>query len=83
MLLTLNLALICPIALMVKFEKPVNMGQIPAIAMAAYTTYKITMVSIHICRQRNRRHNNALVTELLTIRLLIKGVKQRKQIAPS
>ena len=47
MLLLLNLALICPIALMVKLEKPVNMELIPAIAMAAYTTYKVTMASIH------------------------------------
>ncbi len=70
MLLLLNLALICPIALMVKFEKPVNMGRIPAIAMATYTTCKITMASVHIYRQRRKRHNNIFVTELRTINLI-------------
>ncbi len=70
MLLFLNLALICPIVLMVKFEKPVNMELIPAIAMAAYTTYKITMASIHFHKQKSRRHKNMLITELRTVNFI-------------
>lgn len=70
MLLLLNLALVCPIMLMVKFEKPVNMGLIPAITMAAYTTYKITMASIHIGKQKKRKHNNILITELRAINFI-------------
>lgn len=67
LLLLLNLALILPIFLMVTFEKPVNMGMIPAITMAAYTTYKITMASIHIRKQKRNSHRNVLVTELRTV----------------
>lgn len=70
MLLLLNLSLIFPISLMVVLEKPVNMGLIPAIAMAAYTTYKLTMASIHIRRQRRSGHNNILVTELRAINFI-------------
>jgi len=67
MLLLLNLSLILPISLMVKLEKPVHMGLIPAIAMATYATCKITMASVHICRQRRRGDDNILVAELRTI----------------
>lgn len=70
MLLLLNLALICPIALMVKFEKPVNMELIPAIAMAAYTTYKVTMASVHIQKQKRRKDSHILLAELRTINFI-------------
>ena len=68
LLLLLNLALILPISLMVVLKKPVNMGLIPAIAMAAYTTYKITMASIHI--QKQKRSNHILIIELRTINFI-------------
>ncbi len=70
MLLLLNLSLILPISLMVVMKKPVTMGLIPAITMAAYTTYKITRASIHIHRQRHGNHNNVLVTELRIINFI-------------
>lgn len=69
-LLMLNLALILPISLMVILEKPVNMGMIPAIAMATYTTYKFTMASIHIQKQKNSSHGNVLVAELRIINFI-------------
>jgi len=69
-LLVLNIALILPISLMVTFEKPVNMGLIPAIAMAAYTTYKLTMASVHIHKQKRDKHNNILIAELRTIKFI-------------
>lgn len=68
LLLLLNLALILPISLMVVLKKPVNMGLIPAITMAAYTTYKITMASIHI--QKQKRSNHILIVELRTINFI-------------
>ncbi len=68
LLLLLNLALILPISLMVVLKKPVNMGLIPAITMATYTTYKITMASIHMHKQR--RSNHILIVELRTINLI-------------
>ncbi len=70
LLLLLNLALALPISLMVVLKKPVNMGLIPAITMAAYTTYKLTMASINIQKQKRRNHNHILIAELRTINLI-------------
>lgn len=67
LLLLLNIALIVPISLMVLLRKPVNMGLIPAIAMAAYTTYKVTMAILHM---RRRKGGHALIRELRTINLI-------------
>ena len=69
-LLLLNIALICPIALMVMFEKPVTMGKIPAIAMAAYTTYKIVMASVNFGSKKKRSSGNILISELRAISLI-------------
>lgn len=69
-LMVLNLSLILPIALMVTLQKPVSIGLIPAISMAAYTTYKLTMAAIHIRKQKRSDHRNILVTELRTINLI-------------
>ena len=65
LLLFLNLCLVMPLALMVKLEKPVEMTLIPAIAMAAYTTYRIIMASIHL--RWRRISANHLVKLLRTI----------------
>ena len=55
---------------MVVLDKPVYIGLIPAIAMAAYTTWKITMASIHMARQRRRAGGNILVAELRTVNFI-------------
>lgn len=70
MLLLLNLALILPLSMLVTLEKPVNMGLIPAITMAAYTTYKIIMASIRIGKQKHSSLGNVLVAELRTINFI-------------
>ena len=67
MLLVLNIALIAPISLMVLMQKPINMGLISAIAMAAYTTCKITMAIVNM--RRSRAHS-PLIHELRTINLI-------------
>lgn len=67
-LLVMNLSLIVPISLMVKMEKPVDMTLIPAIAMAAYTTYKIIIASINMARKR--KTENILVKEQRTINFI-------------
>ena len=67
LLLLLNLSLMLPISLMVLLQNQVNIGKIPAIAMAAYTTYKITMALIHIRRQKIY---HVLIRELRTINLI-------------
>ena len=66
----MDLALICPISMMVVLDKPVSMGLIPAITMAAYTTWKITMASVHMGRQRRRASGNILVAELRTVNFI-------------
>ncbi len=65
LLLVLNLSLFIPVALMVKQQKPVTMTLIPAFAMAAYTTYKIIMASVHL--KKSRRSTDCLVRLLRTI----------------
>ena len=51
LLLVLDLVLAVPVTMMAALDKPVSMGLIPAIAMAAYTTWKITMASIRLSRR--------------------------------
>lgn len=63
----LNLALILPISLVVRLQKPVRMCKIPVIAMAAYTTYKIT---IAVVRTRRQAGQGLLVRELAAINLI-------------
>ena len=50
---------------MVVMRKPVDMTLIPAIAMAAYTTYKVIMASVNL--KRRKRSASKLVRLLRTI----------------
>ncbi len=68
LLLFLNVCLVVPVSLMVVRLKPVNMSLIPAIAMAAYTTYKVTMASVHL--KRRKRSSNSLIRLLRTINFI-------------
>lgn len=70
LLLILDLALIAPISMMVVMQKPVDLGLIPAITMAAYTTYKVTMASVHLRRQTSRSGGNVLISELRAINFI-------------
>ncbi len=67
-LLVLNLALIAPISLMVQMKRPVAMGLIPAISMAAYATWKIIMASVNL--KRKSISGAPLVRELRTINFI-------------
>ncbi len=52
-LLLIDLALIAPISLLIIQEKQTtNMGMIPTIAVAAYTTYKIIMACVNYTRSK-------------------------------
>ena len=68
LLLLLNASLVVPVSLMVIRRKPLSLSLIPAIAMAAYTTYKLTMASIHL--RRRRRSADRLVHLLRTIHFI-------------
>ena len=64
-LFILNLSLIIPVAIMVMQNRPINLTLIPAIMMAAYTTYKIIMASVNL--KRRKRASDSLVRLLRTI----------------
>ena len=68
LLLFLNVCLIVPVSLMVVRQKPVDMTLIPAIAMAAYTTYKVVMSSVNL--KRRKRSSDRLVRLLRTINFI-------------
>ena len=65
LLLILNISLVVPLAIMVRQQKPVTMTLIPAIAMAAYTTYKIIMASVNL--RKRKSSSDSLVWLLRTI----------------
>ena len=65
LLLFLNACLIIPIALMVTQQKPVRLTLIPAITMAAYTTFRIIMASVNL--KKRKRSPDCLVRLLRTI----------------
>ena len=46
LMLVMNGALVVPVVLMVRSDRPVSMGMIPAITSATYTTYKITAAAV-------------------------------------
>ena len=66
-LLLLDLALVVPVSLMALQKTPVNMGLIPGIAMAAYTTWKVAAASVHLRLQARRSEGNMLISELRAI----------------
>ena len=65
LLLILNISLIVPLSIMVKQQKPVSLTMIPAITMAAYTTYKVVMASVNL--KRRKRSSDSLVWLLRTV----------------
>ena len=68
LLLLLDVSLIVPISMMDLMQKPVHMDMISAIALAAYTTYKIIAASVHLRPSASR--SNALHTQLRAINLI-------------
>ena len=67
LMIFMDMCLIAPIAYMVIGERSYEYGLIPAIAMAAYTTYRITMGIINL--GKSRKQENILIRELRTVNL--------------
>lgn len=67
-LLLLNLVLIAPAILMVQGQKEVNMTLIPSIALAAYTTYKITLAIIKF--KKYKSSDNLVLRQMRLIKLI-------------
>lgn len=57
-MIVIDLSLIVPMFLMVLYPNEVKMGIIPAITIATYTTYKITIALIHF---RKKSEDNAII----------------------
>lgn len=70
MLLMLDLALIVPISMMVMMMKPVYVDLVAAIAMAVYTTYKITVASVNVRKKTRNQSGDILIAELRTINFI-------------
>ena len=66
--LLLNISLILPVSLMVVQRKPVSLTLTPAIVMAAYTTYKVTMAAVNL--RKRRKSSDCLVWLLRTVNFM-------------
>lgn len=64
-LLLINLSLAAPAALMVLDRRPVAMGEITGITMAAYTTYRVVLAVVNL--RRAGRLGEPLIRELRTV----------------
>lgn len=67
-LVVMNLSLIMPITLMVIDKKNVSVSMIPAISIAAYTTFKITMASINL--RKSKKSDDVLIKDLRNINFI-------------
>lgn len=56
----MNLSMIAPISIMVREEREVHFGLIPAIAVAAYTTYRISFAIVRYQKSRKMRNRQAV-----------------------
>lgn len=56
LLFLINLSLVVPFTLMVMQERPVVLTLIPAVAMAVYTTYKVTVSALNL-KKKNTSGN--------------------------
>ena len=52
----MNLAMIFPAILLINHQKEVNLSLISAIAVAAYTTYKVTLAIIKFCKVQKQQN---------------------------
>ena len=67
-LAVMDLSLIAPIIVMVIGKRKYDFGLIPAIAMAAYTTYRVAMSIYHY--RKAKKDESLLVAELRTIDMI-------------
>jgi len=66
--LFINISIIGPIMIMIRQEKEVYVTMVPAIAMAAYTFYKVTLAVIWLIKIRKSK--NALLRSARTINII-------------
>ncbi len=74
LLLLVDFALIAPVVLMVKSQRTVNIGMIPAISVAAYTTYKIVMAILNYRKTSNNENLSLYGLKILNLKDAIVSV---------
>ncbi|MCQ2799646.1 MAG: hypothetical protein MJ228_02620 [Bacilli bacterium] len=67
-MLVITLAMITPAILLINNKREYNLGLIPAISMAAYTTYSITMAIINFSKAKT--NNNLLLNNIRIINVI-------------
>ncbi len=67
-LFLIDVVLIAPIVLLVSEQRMANIGQIPAIAIATYTTYKITMSCIHYAKAKKSENTNLKTLRVIRLK---------------
>ena len=67
-LFVINISMIVPTILMVRFEKPMGMTLIPALVIAVYTTIKVYLAIMQI--KKRTESSNPLIRELWTINVV-------------
>ncbi len=73
-MIIMDVSLIAPITLMVLSKRSVNVGMIPTLAIACYTTYKITLAIMHYVKKRERVHLSVKGLRLITLKDAIVSV---------
>lgn len=69
-LFVVDISLILPISMMVLMEKPVKIGLIAAIAMAAYTFFKLGVLCFNTALYRRKGRNDIFISVLRTINFI-------------
>ncbi len=73
-MIIMDLSLIAPITLMTLSKRSVNIGTIPAITIAAYTTYKITLAIINYSKKKSKLNLSIRALRLITLKDAIVSV---------
>lgn len=64
----MDVSLIVPISLMVLSKRIVDIGMIPAIAIATYTTYKVTLAIINYLKKKSKINPSIRALRLITLK---------------
>lgn len=67
-LLAVDFVLIAPISLMVLSHRNVSIGMIPAIAVAAYTTYKVTIAIVNYTKVKKHENISLFLLKIINLK---------------
>ncbi len=73
-MLAMDFSLLAPVAMMVVSKRQVRYGIIPTIAMAAYTTYKVTLAAIHFTKRKRKGNLSVQLLREITLKDAIVSV---------